>query len=203
LLTWNQSEAKIKLECGADFEVKSDSSVFCFVLSIKNATPNQDQGVKIGLPRVNLAQSTTNAFKLHLMPSSASKTNWISILLHAHGNIPWKLKNHCLVHIQIVRDYNYAMCREYSSFGCTGSTSTMPCAVTTRYPAARLYINYVVRPGVSARRAACRRLLQLRRASGCLGTSRGSSRGSSRRSLSTTSPTQCVRLLRHVARLVA
>jgi hypothetical protein len=43
-----------------------------------------------------------------------------------------------------------------------------------------------------------RRLLRLRRASGCLGTSRGSSRGS----LSTTSPTPCVRLLRHVARLV-
>jgi hypothetical protein len=37
-----------------------------------------------------------------------------------------------------------------------------------------------------------RRLLRLRRASGCLGTSRGSSRGSSRRSSSTTSPTPCV-----------
>jgi hypothetical protein len=43
-----------------------------------------------------------------------------------------------------------------------------------------------------------RRLLRLRRASGCLGTSRGLSRGSS----STTSPTPRVWLLRHFARLV-
>jgi hypothetical protein len=92
------------------------------------------------------------------------------------------------------------------------------------------YFTYVVRPGASARRAArhaarraalrrllrlaqaCRRLLCLRRASGCLGTSRGSSRGSSRRSSSTTpprtgsswttSPTPCVRVPQHVARLV-
>jgi hypothetical protein len=42
----------------------------------------------------------------------------------------------------------------------------------------RLVIDYfasATRPGASARRAACRRLLCLRRASGCLGTSRGSS----------------------------
>jgi hypothetical protein len=70
----------------------------------------------------------------------------------------------------------------------------------------RLYLNYVARPGASARRAAhatrratLRRLLRLRRASGCLVTLRGSSRGSS----STTSPTPHVRLLRHVAWLVA
>jgi hypothetical protein len=43
-----------------------------------------------------------------------------------------------------------------------------------------------------------RRLLRLRRASECLGTSRGSSRGSS----STTSPPPRVRVPRHVARLV-
>jgi hypothetical protein len=59
---------------------------------------------------------------------------------------------------------------------------------------------------------ACRRLLRLRRASGCLGTSRGSSRGSSRRSSSTTppragsssttSPAPHVRVPRHVARPV-
>jgi hypothetical protein len=58
-----------------------------------------------------------------------------------------------------------------------------------------------------------RRLLRLRRASGCLGTSRGSSRGSSRHSSSstppragsssTTSPTPCDRVPRHVARLIA
>jgi hypothetical protein len=52
------------------------------------------------------------------------------------------------------------------------------------------------------RRAARRRLLRLRRASGCLGTSRGSSHGSLRRSSSTTSPTPCVRVPQHVARLV-
>jgi hypothetical protein len=62
-----------------------------------------------------------------------------------------------------------------------------------------------------ARRAARRRLLRLRRASGCLGTSRGSSRGSSRRlssttppragSSSTTSPPPRVRVPRHVVRL--
>jgi hypothetical protein len=88
------------------------------------------------------------------------------------------------------------------------------------------YFSYAARPGASARRvarrAACRvthrrlfrlaqarcRLLRLRRASGCLGTSRGSSRGSSSTtspragSSLTTSPTPCVRVPRHVARLV-
>jgi hypothetical protein len=70
------------------------------------------------------------------------------------------------------------------------------------------YFAYAARPGSSARRAARRRLLRLRRASGCLGTSRGSSRGSSSTtspragSSSTTSPTPCVWVPRHVARLV-
>jgi hypothetical protein len=130
--------------------------------------------------------------------------------------------------------------------GCTRSTSTLPCASTTRLRPHMLYVNLVVhheyssplsrlqrststtprirvprhvarhvtrlvaplivdyfasrrlvvdyftyaaRPGASARCAARRRLLRLaqarrrplrlRRASGCLGTSRGSSRGSS------------------------
>jgi hypothetical protein len=52
------------------------------------------------------------------------------------------------------------------------------------------YFAYAARPGASARRAARltahRRLLRLRRASGCLGTSRGSSLSSSRGSSSTT-----------------
>jgi hypothetical protein len=75
------------------------------------------------------------------------------------------------------------------------------------------YFTYATRSVASARHAACRvthrrllrlvqarrRLLCLRRASGCLGTSRGSSRGSS----STTSPTPRIQLHRHVARLVA
>jgi hypothetical protein len=93
------------------------------------------------------------------------------------------------------------------------------------------YFAFVARPGASARRAAChvarraarrrllrlvqarRRLLRLRRASGCLGTSRGSSCGSSRRSSSTTppragsssttSPTLCVWVPWHIARLIA
>jgi hypothetical protein len=46
------------------------------------------------------------------------------------------------------------------------------------------YFAYATRSGASARRAARRRLLHLRRASGCFGTSRGLSRDSS----STTSP---------------
>jgi hypothetical protein len=62
-----------------------------------------------------------------------------------------------------------------------------------------------------ARCATRHRLLRLRRASGCLGTSRGSSRGLSRRSSttqprpglsSTTSSSPCVQVPRHVARLV-
>jgi hypothetical protein len=60
------------------------------------------------------------------------------------------------------------------------------------------YFDYAVRPGASARRTARRvarcRLLRLRRASGCLGMSRGSSL--------TTSPPSRVQVPRHVARLV-
>jgi hypothetical protein len=64
------------------------------------------------------------------------------------------------------------------------------------------FFAYVVRPGASTRRAARHRLLRLRHASECLGTSRGSSRGSSRHSSSTTSTTPRVWVPRHVARLV-
>jgi hypothetical protein len=103
-----------------------------------------------------------------------------------------------------------------------GSSSTTSPTPRVRVPrhVARLftrlvvdYFTYAARPVASARRAACRvthrrllclaqarrRLLRLRRTFGCLDTSRGSSRGTS----STTSPTSRVRLLRHVARLVA
>jgi hypothetical protein len=139
---------------------------------------------------------------------------------------------------------NIAVRRNYSSPGRTCSTSTSPCAATTRHMVARalrqpcraprllviriapaqprvraprhvarhvtrlvvdysgshgLVVDYfasAARPGASARhaarhtarRAARRRLLRLRHASGCLGTSRGSSYGSSRRSSSTTPP---------------
>jgi hypothetical protein len=64
------------------------------------------------------------------------------------------------------------------------------------------FFAYVVHPGASTRRAARRRLLRLRHASGCLGTSRGSSRGSSRHSSSTTSTMPHIQVPRHIARLV-
>jgi hypothetical protein len=72
------------------------------------------------------------------------------------------------------------------------------------------YFDYAARPGSSAhcaahhaaRCAAHRRLLRLRHAFGCLGTSRVLSRGSSRHSSSTTSTTSRVRVPRHVAPLV-
>jgi hypothetical protein len=92
-----------------------------------------------------------------------------------------------------------------------GSSSTISTTPRVRFPrhVVRLvvdYFDYAAHPGSSARRAArhptLRRLLRLCRASRCLGMSRGSSRGSSRRSSSTTPPTPCVRVPRHVARLV-
>jgi hypothetical protein len=80
----------------------------------------------------------------------------------------------------------------------------------------RLVINYftsAARPGASARRAARdvarHRLLHIHRVFSCFGMSRGLSRDSSLTtspragSPSTTSPTPHVRLLRHIARLVA
>jgi hypothetical protein len=104
------------------------------------------------------------------------------------------------------------VCRDYPSCGRNGYTSTTPRVRVPRHVArlvTRLaaplvfdYFAYFVRPGASARRAArraaCCRLLRLRRAPGCLGTSRGLSRGSS----STTSSTPRVRVPRHIARLV-
>jgi hypothetical protein len=99
-----------------------------------------------------------------------------------------------------------------TSRGSSSTTSTMP-RVRVPWHVVRLVTQLVAplvvdffaeaaRPGASARRAARRaarrRLLRLRRAFGCLGTSRGSSCGSS----STTSPTPHVRVPRHVVRLV-
>jgi hypothetical protein len=78
---------------------------------------------------------------------------------------------------------DYAVRREYSSLGRTGSTSATPCAASTRLSVAST-------------------LHQQHRTSGCLGTSHGSSHGSFRRSSSTTSPTPRVRVPRHVARVV-
>jgi hypothetical protein len=104
---------------------------------------------------------------------------------------------------------------------CTGSSTTTSSTPRVRVPrhvmrlVTRLvvdYFDYVVRPGTSAHRvahhathrAARCRLLRIRRASGCLGTSGclGMSRGSSCRSSLTTSPTLRVQVPRHVAGLV-
>jgi hypothetical protein len=96
-----------------------------------------------------------------------------------------------------------------SSCRSSSTTSTTLCVRVPRHVARLIaplvvdYFDYAARLGSSARRAAHRaarrRLLRLRRASGCLATSRGSSC----RSLSTTSPMPRVRVPRHVARLVA
>jgi hypothetical protein len=118
------------------------------------------------------------------------------------------------------------LCRASGCLGTSrGSSSTTSPTPRVRVPrhVARLvtrlvvdYFDYAVRPGASARRAAHhatrRRLLHLRCASGCLGTSRGSPRGSSRRlssttprragSSSTTLPPPRVWVPRHVARLI-
>jgi hypothetical protein len=95
-----------------------------------------------------------------------------------------------------------------SSRGSSSTTSTTPHVRVPRRVARLVldYFDYVAHPGASARRAArhpalCR-LLRLYRASRCLGMSRSSSSGLSRRSSSTTPPTPCVRVPRHIARLV-
>jgi hypothetical protein len=88
--------------------------------------------------------------------------------------------------------------------GSSSTTSPTPRVRVPRHVARLIvdYFDYAARPGASARRAARRparcRLLRLRCAFGCLGTSRGSSPSSSL----TTSTTSCVRVPRHVARLV-
>jgi hypothetical protein len=115
-----------------------------------------------------------------------------------------------------------------SSCGSWSTTSTTPRVRVPRHIAQLVaplvvdYFAYGARPGASAHRVArhaarrrllrlaqaCRRLLRLRRASGCLGTSHDSSRGSSSTtppcvgSSSTTSTMPHVRLLRHATRLI-
>jgi hypothetical protein len=96
--------------------------------------------------------------------------------------------------------------------GPTRSTSTSPCAATTRLQSHALYVNLVVHREYSSPLSRLQRLLRLRRASGCLGMSRGPSRGPSRRpssatppragSSSTTSYPPRVRVPRHATRLV-
>jgi hypothetical protein len=108
--------------------------------------------------------------------------------------------------------------RDYPSRGRNGYTS-LTSRVRVPGHVTRLVVDffaYAARLGASARRAARlvarrrllrltqarHRLLRLRRASKCLGTSRGSSRGSSRRSSSTTLTTPRIPVPRHAARLV-
>jgi hypothetical protein len=127
--------------------------------------------------------------------------NWIRTLLHTHERLPGKLQDQHLMHTSNIRKHYYA------------NLNYVVRRVLVS-PPHRLYINHAVRPliasrgtttrhlGASARRAdrhaARRRLLHLRRTSGCLGTSRRSSR----RSSSTTPPMPRVRVPWHVARLI-
>jgi hypothetical protein len=103
---------------------------------------------------------------------------------------PFRAPRHCLPAARAIRRPRRAP--RLLVTGCTGSTTTSSCTTSTRLHS----------PG-------CSDLPQLRRASGCLGTSHGSSRGSSRRSSSTTpgsssttSPPPRVRMPQHVAWLV-
>jgi hypothetical protein len=167
-------------------------------------------------------------------------------LCYTHTEATSKPQVRYLVHTEDVREYCFIYFRPHQirhASRCNSSTSTMSCTTTTRVWPQRLYINYVVHHRltshqsvalalavcpviplcvVTTRLAAATDILRLRRASGCLGTSRGSSRGSSRRSSSTTppragsssttprhagsslttSPPPRVRVPRHVARLV-
>jgi hypothetical protein len=95
--------------------------------------------------------------------------------------------------------------------GCFGTSCGLSCDLSsTTSPRAGSSSTTSHTPcvrGASARRAAHhaarRRLIRLRRASGCLGTSRGSSRDLSRRSSLTTSPTSCVRVPKNIAWLIS
>jgi hypothetical protein len=105
-------------------------------------------------------------------------------------------------------------CSSLTTSPRAGSSSTTSPTPRVRVPrrAAWLvvdYFDYAARSVASARRAARRRLLHFRHTSGCLGMSHGSLQRSSSTTLpcagssSTTSPTPCVRVPRHVAWLVS
>jgi hypothetical protein len=143
-------------------------------------------------------------------------STWCNSATCTHQKLPRILQVPCSMHPEDVCEYHYINSGlhepvyDYSSpaaralhqprraprllvSGRTRSTSTSSCTASTRHHS----------PG-------CSDLPRLRRASGCLGTSRGSSRGSSRRSSSTTPPRPGsslttpprVRVPRHVAWLV-
>jgi hypothetical protein len=134
-----------------------------------------------------------------------------------------RLRPHALyVDLAVRRDYSSPAARTLRRprrappllvSGRTRSTSTSPCAATTRLRPHALYVDLAVHRDYSSPLSpGCSDLPHLRRVSGCLGTSRGSPRGSSRRSSSTTpphagsssttSPTPRVRVPRRVARPV-
>jgi hypothetical protein len=78
----------------------------------------------------------------------------------------------------LVVDYS-ASCRlvvdYFASAARLGASARRAARHAARRAARRRLLRLAARPGASARRASRRRLLRLRRASGCLGTSRGSS----------------------------
>jgi hypothetical protein len=92
-----------------------------------------------------MSRSSKKNYYVHLCP----KTPRISSLhvkrklgggslLRAHEDVPGKLQDQHLIHTSNVREYNYInhdMRHFYVAFIRTGSTSTTPCAATTRYPA--------------------------------------------------------------------
>jgi hypothetical protein len=101
------------------------------------------------------------------------------------GAVTTSLRPHALyVDLAVRRDYSCPAARALRRprraprllvSGCTRSTSTLPCATTTRRPvapAAAIYLDYATRLGASARRAArhaahsaaCRRLLRVTQA---------------------------------------
>jgi hypothetical protein len=126
------------------------------------------------------------------LPASLKLNTWCTQKMYAStasGHVNYVSRSHWLY-------FSYAVHCDYSSPGCSGSTSTMSCDRVARLVVD--YFAYAARPGASARRTARRRLLRIRRVSRCLGMSRGSSRGSS----STTSPRAARRRLLRFTRLV-
>jgi hypothetical protein len=112
--------------------------------------------------------------------------NYIDIWMHQHEYNYSSFGHGLYVNFAVRRDYSSLAARALRRprraprllvSGRTRSTSTSPCAATTRLRPHALYVDLVVHRGYLPPVAATSP--QLRRASGCLGTSRGPSRGSS------------------------
>jgi hypothetical protein len=103
------------------------------------------------------------------------------------GALARRAARHAAGH-QLLRLRRASGCHD-TSLGLLSTTSPTPRDRVPRHVARLVvdYFAYAARPGASARRAARRRLIHLRRVTGCLSTSRDSSRGSSQRSSPTTS----------------